>query len=159
MEKISEHISFSEATYTSKKLPNIPSEKELEAMKLVALLCFEPMRKWYDKPLKVNSFFRSKEVNKAVGGASTSQHLFGEAIDLIWNSTSGELVEDCVTSTEITLFGRGDVTISAATGELAEYDKLNEVGKGFRNTLDTLLEDDHCKKAYKKFLVDSDNIY
>jgi hypothetical protein len=81
------------------------------------------------------------------------------ALDLIWNSTSGELVEDCVTSTEITLFGRGDVTISAATGELAEYDKLNEVGKGFRNTLDTLLEDDHCKKAYKKFLVDSDNIY
>ena len=51
-------------------------------MKLVALLCFEPMRKWYGKPLKVNSFFRSKEVNKAVGGASTSQHLFGEAIDL-----------------------------------------------------------------------------
>jgi hypothetical protein len=40
------------------------------------------MRKWYGKPLKVNSFFRSKEVNKAVGGASTSQHLFGEAIDL-----------------------------------------------------------------------------
>lgn len=82
MEKISEHISFTEATATSKKLPNIPSEKELEAMKLVALLCFEPMRKWYGKPLKVNSFFRSKEVNKAVGGASTSQHTFGEAIDL-----------------------------------------------------------------------------
>jgi len=82
MEKISEHISYTEATATSKKLPNIPSDKELEAMKLVALLCFEPMRKWYGKPLKVNSFFRSKEVNKAVGGASTSQHLFGEAIDL-----------------------------------------------------------------------------
>ena len=82
MEKISEHISYTEATATSKKLPNIPSDKELEAMKLVALLCFEPMRKWYGKPLKVNSFFRSKEVNKAVGGASTSQHLFGEAIDI-----------------------------------------------------------------------------
>jgi hypothetical protein len=82
MEKISEHVSYKEATYTSKKLPNVPSAKELEAMKLVALLCFEPMRKWYGKPLKVNSFFRSKEVNKAVGGASTSQHLFGEAIDL-----------------------------------------------------------------------------
>ena len=82
MEKISEHISYTEATATSKKLPNIPSDKELEAMKLVALLCFDPMRKWHGKPLKVNSFFRSKEVNKAVGGASTSQHLFGEAIDL-----------------------------------------------------------------------------
>jgi zinc D-Ala-D-Ala carboxypeptidase len=86
MDNISDHITFKEATYTSKKLPNIPSAKELEAMKLVALLCFEPMRKWYGKPLKVNSFFRSKEVNKAVGGASTSQHLFGEAIDLTTGS-------------------------------------------------------------------------
>lgn len=90
MEKISEHITFAEATATSKKLPNIPSEKELEAMKLVALLCFEPMRKWYGKPLKVNSFFRSKEVNKAVGGASASQHLYGEAIDL----TTGSIEEN-----------------------------------------------------------------
>lgn len=90
MDKISEHITFAEATATSKKLPNIPSEKELEAMKLVALLCFEPMRKWYGKPLKVNSFFRSKEVNKAVGGASSSQHLFGEAIDL----TTGSIEEN-----------------------------------------------------------------
>jgi hypothetical protein len=86
MDNISEHITFAEATYTSKKLPNGPSENELKAMKLVALLCFEPMRKWYGKPLKVNSFFRSKEVNKAVGGASTSQHLFGEAIDLTTGS-------------------------------------------------------------------------
>ena len=86
MDRISEHITFAEATYTSKKLPNIPSNKELEAMKLVALLCFEPMRKWYGKPLKINSFFRSAEVNKAVGGASTSQHLFGEAIDLTTGS-------------------------------------------------------------------------
>ncbi len=86
MDRISEHITFAEATHTSKKLPNIPSNKELEAMKLVALLCFEPMRKWYGKPLKINSFFRSAEVNKAVGGASTSQHLFGEAIDLTTGS-------------------------------------------------------------------------
>lgn len=86
MKNISEHITFKEATYTSKKLPNIPNDKELKAMELVASLCFEPMRKWYGKPLKINSFFRSAEVNKAVGGASTSQHLFGEAIDLTTGS-------------------------------------------------------------------------
>ena len=89
MERISEHITFAEATYTSKKLPNIPNEKELKAMQLVALFCFEPMRKFWGKPLKVNSFFRSKEVNKAVGGASTSQHLFGEDIDLTTGSKEG----------------------------------------------------------------------
>lgn len=82
MENISEHISYKESITTNVKFANTPNEEELKRMKLVALLCFEPMRKWYGKPLKVNSFFRSKEVNKAVGGASTSQHLFGEAIDL-----------------------------------------------------------------------------
>lgn len=90
MEKISEHISYLEATATKAKFANVPSDKELEAMKLVALLCFEPMRKWYGKPLKVNSFYRSKEVNKAVKGASNSQHLYGEAIDL----TTGSIEEN-----------------------------------------------------------------
>ena len=89
MDRISEHITFAEATHTSKNLPNVPNEKELKAMQLVALFCFEPMRKFWGKPLKVNSFFRSKEVNKAVGGASTSQHLFGEAIDLTTGSKEG----------------------------------------------------------------------
>lgn len=82
MENISEHISFSEATYTSKKLPNLPNDIQLANMKRVALVCFEPLRKWYGKPIKINSFFRSEAVNKAVGGAKNSQHLKGEAIDI-----------------------------------------------------------------------------
>jgi len=78
-------------------------------------------------------------------------------LDLIWNATSGELVEDCVTPVEITLYGRGDITISAATGELEDDDKLNKVGKEFSNFLSVVLEDDHCKKAYKKLLADQEN--
>lgn len=81
------------------------------------------------------------------------------ALDLLWNATSGELVEDCVTSVEITLYGRGDITISAATGELQDDDKLNKVGKGFSDFLSIALDDNHCEKAYKKLLADSDNIY
>lgn len=78
-------------------------------------------------------------------------------LDMIWNATSGELVEDCVTSVELTLYGRGDITISAATGELEDDDKLNNVGKGFSDFLSIALEDDHCKKAYKKLLADTEN--
>lgn len=79
------------------------------------------------------------------------------ALDLIWNATSGELVEDCVTTVELTLYGRGDITISAATGELEDDDKLNKVGKGFSEFLNITLEDDHCKKAYKKLLAEQEN--
>lgn len=82
MENISEHISFSEAVNTSTGLPNIPTDKEIENMKRVAVVCFEPLRTWYGKPIKINSFFRCEAVNKAVGGSKTSQHRFGEAIDI-----------------------------------------------------------------------------
>lgn len=84
--KISEHISFDEATFSQMALRlgvnNIPSETELASMRLVADMCFEPLREWYGKPIKINSFFRNQELNTAVKGSTTSQHCKGEAIDM-----------------------------------------------------------------------------
>ena len=84
--KISEHISFDEATFSQMALrlgiENIPSETELASMRLVADMCFEPLREWYGKPIKINSFFRNQELNTAVKGSTTSQHCKGEAIDM-----------------------------------------------------------------------------
>ena len=86
MENISKHISFTEATHspTAQKLGinNNPNEEQLKAMKLVAEKCFEPLRLWYNKPIKINSFFRSDLLNRAVKGSLTSQHKKGEAIDI-----------------------------------------------------------------------------
>jgi zinc D-Ala-D-Ala carboxypeptidase len=86
VENISKHITFKEATQspTADKLgiKNIPTELELKAMKLVAEKCFEPLRVWYNKPIRVNSFFRNSDLNRAVKGSSTSQHVKGEAIDI-----------------------------------------------------------------------------
>jgi uncharacterized protein YcbK (DUF882 family) len=84
---ISKHITINEATYSAKaianKISNVPNESQLEAMQLVAEKLFEPLRVWYGKPIKINSFFRNLEVNKLVGGSSsTSQHCKGEAIDI-----------------------------------------------------------------------------
>ena len=86
MEKISQHISLKEAIFSQTaenlKINNTPGQKELEAMVLVAEKCFEPLRVWYGKPIRINSFFRNKALNKAVKGSATSQHLKGEAIDI-----------------------------------------------------------------------------
>lgn len=83
---ISKHITIEEATYSAKgvanKISNVPNESQLEAMQLVAEKLFEPLREWYGKPIKINSFFRNLEVNKLVGGSATSQHCKGEAIDI-----------------------------------------------------------------------------
>jgi len=49
---------------------------------LIAEKVFEPLRKAVNGPIKINSFFRSEELNKAIGGSSRSQHCQGRAIDL-----------------------------------------------------------------------------
>lgn len=84
--KISKHISCKEATHsntaTRRGIKNEPSEKHIAAMKALAKNVFEPVRVHFDKPIRVNSFFRSGTLNKAIGGSSTSQHCKGEAIDV-----------------------------------------------------------------------------
>jgi uncharacterized protein YcbK (DUF882 family) len=42
----------------------------------------QPLRDAWGKPLKVNSGYRCKALNAAVGGVSTSQHVKGEAADI-----------------------------------------------------------------------------
>ena len=83
---ISDHISYKEATfsYTAKRkgINNIPNEYEKTNMQVVAANVFEPLRKWVGGPIKINSFFRSVELNKAIGGSSKSQHCEGRAIDI-----------------------------------------------------------------------------
>ena len=87
MSNISKHITLKEATYSStgeaKKIDNSPTAEHLVSMKLLAEKVFEPIREWYGKPIKINSFYRSKALNLAIPGSSlTSQHSKGEAMDI-----------------------------------------------------------------------------
>jgi len=86
MENISEHISYKEATQSPtairRGINNNPPDNALPFMKAVAEQCFEPLRKWYGKPIKINSFYRCPELNEVVKGASNSQHVKGQAIDI-----------------------------------------------------------------------------
>jgi hypothetical protein len=86
MNDISDHITYNEATQSPTAIrfgiENTPTENQLFAMRIVASVCFEPLRKWYGKPIKINSFFRCTLLNQKVGGNSTNQHCKGEAIDI-----------------------------------------------------------------------------
>ena len=81
MEKISDHISWNEATKsqtaTRRGIDNFPNEIQLSNMRLVANKCFEPLRNWPGKAIGISSFFRSPELNTAIGGSKTSQHCAG----------------------------------------------------------------------------------
>jgi zinc D-Ala-D-Ala carboxypeptidase len=92
--RISKHISIEEATLSPTGLrlgiDNTPNEDVLVNMKLVAERCFEPIRNWYGRPIKVNSFYRCEALNRAVGSKSaTSQHVQGKAIDISTGTKAG----------------------------------------------------------------------
>jgi len=86
MNNISDHISYKEATrsITAKRLglSNAPTSEHLFNMKIIAKKIFEPLRKFINKPICINSMYRSPELNKAIGGSKTSQHCKGQAMDI-----------------------------------------------------------------------------
>ena len=86
MNKISKHISYKEGVYstTAKRLgiDNTPDAYALQNMELLAEKIFEPLREYVNGPIAINSFYRSPELNQAIGGSSKSQHCEGRAIDI-----------------------------------------------------------------------------
>ena len=74
MEKLSKHVSYREGVYsrTAERLglKNDPSDEHLANMKLIAEKVFEPLRAHVGGPIKINSFYRGSELNKAIGGSN-----------------------------------------------------------------------------------------
>jgi len=92
--KISEHLDLVEVTRSEtakrKGISNMPTPEHLENFKKLAQNIFEPIRKHFGVPIHISSGYRSKSLNSAIGGSLTSQHCFGEAIDIDMDgSTNG----------------------------------------------------------------------
>jgi len=99
-DRISEHISLKEGikshTATRLGIDNTPRKIDLINMKTIAEKVFEPLRKWVGGPIAINSFYRSPQLNSAIGGSTTSQHCIGCALDLDDNygyKTNAEMYE------------------------------------------------------------------
>lgn len=97
---ISKHISYKEGVRSSTALrldiDNTPSDYQMSNMQVLAENIFEPLRKWANGPIMINSFFRSVELNRAIGGSSKSQHCEGRAMDIddtLGNKTNAEMYE------------------------------------------------------------------
>jgi hypothetical protein len=90
--QISKHLSLAEVsrseTAKRKGINNTPSGEHLENFKKLAENIFEPIREHFGVPIHISSGYRSKELNAAVGGSSSSQHCQGEAIDIDMDGTS-----------------------------------------------------------------------
>ena len=98
--KLSEHLDLSEVTRSNeakrKGISNMPTLEHIENFKKLAENIFEPIRKHFGVPIMISSGYRSKELNKAIGGATTSQHLLGQAIDIDMDGTSNGVTNKMV---------------------------------------------------------------
>ena len=83
---LSKHVSLHEGVYsrTAERLglKNDPTDEHLLNMITISEKVFEPLRVHVKGPIKINSFYRGPELNKAIGGSSKSQHCNGQAIDI-----------------------------------------------------------------------------
>ena len=84
--KISPNLTLAEVSKSNTAIKlgidNEPKGEHLNNMIHTANAIFQPMREHFGKPIFVSSGYRSPELNKAIGGASNSQHCKGEALDL-----------------------------------------------------------------------------
>ena len=88
--KLSEHFTLGELTKSSShpEIYNIPSRVHIENLKRVCTWLEVLRSEWNrlygegDDPIIITSGYRSKELNRAVGGVATSNHLTGCAVDI-----------------------------------------------------------------------------
>jgi zinc D-Ala-D-Ala carboxypeptidase len=86
---MSNNFTLEELTVTKTGLPNTPNETEILNLQALVDNILQPLRDKYGKPITVISGFRSSQVNKAIGGSTTSQHSKGEAADITTGSKEG----------------------------------------------------------------------
>ena len=97
---LSEHFTLEELTHTDhREFDNTPNEAELENLKRLAAFLEEVKTVLGGKPVMINSAFRSKQVNDAVGSKDSSQHRIGCAADIrIPGMTPDEVVKAVIAS-------------------------------------------------------------
>ena len=141
---ISEHISYKEGVYSTTALrrgiDNTPNDEQLNNMELIAEEIFEPLRTYVGGPIKINSFFRSPELNKAIGGSTTSQHCKGQAIDI--DDTYGRM-----TNAEMYHWIKENLDFDQMIWEFGDDDNPNWIHVSY---VSSDKNRNRCLKAYKE---------
>ena len=80
---LSEHFKLGEMTKSNShpEVYNIPSHEAIANLKRVCVW-LEVLRERADRPILINSGYRSPQLNKKIGGVPTSNHLTGCAVDI-----------------------------------------------------------------------------
>lgn len=95
---LSAHVTLAEfensPTATTHGINNKMSESQIASAKLLCENVFEPLRLYLNTPIKINSGYRSAQLNKMIKGSLTSQHCKAEALDLHIGAKGFNFIKD-----------------------------------------------------------------
>lgn len=87
----SEFFSLAELTRSETaarhKIDNTPNKAVIDNLQYGVDMVLDPLRRLYHKPIRINSAYRSPQLNKLVGGVPNSWHQDGNAADIHISST------------------------------------------------------------------------
>ena len=147
--KLSDHFSLAEFTKSQtaerKGIDNTPSEEHIEKMKVLCESVLESIRYHFEKPIMINSGYRSPDLCEAIGSKPTSQHAKGEAADIeipgVDNAELAKYIQDNLNFDQLILeCYTGDpssgwvhvsyVGLHANRKDVLTYDRTNGYRKG-----------------------------
>lgn len=100
MSEPSSHFTLAELTHTGTGLPNEPDHFVFANLVRLCAEALEPARELVG-PMRINSGYRSPEVNRAVGGVTTSAHKEGLAADFVPVKVSLHVAFDLIAASDI----------------------------------------------------------
>ena len=75
-------------TAIKNKIDNHPTPEIEKNLTILIEHCLDPIREKFGKPITVTSGYRCEKLNKLVGGKPNSQHLKGQASDLVGDTNT-----------------------------------------------------------------------
>lgn len=99
-------------TAKARGIDNTPSKEVIDNLTRLVETILDPLREWFKKPIYVNSGYRCKALNEAVGGVNNSLHLIGCSVDIDTNNTAEnkklfDYIKDNLPFTELGWEGKG----------------------------------------------------
>lgn len=95
--KLTKNFDLNEFTYSKtaveRGINNYPQAYEQGSLKNLCVNLLQPLRDALGESISINSGYRCKQLNDAVGGSKTSQHMRGEAADCAIKGNAADLLD------------------------------------------------------------------
>lgn len=90
------------STAKQHKVQNVPDKQTIANLGCLVQNLLQPLRDKLRRPIIVTSGYRCPELNKLVGGAKNSQHVLGQAVDIVVSGMTPRTLAEFVTRSGLT---------------------------------------------------------